>query len=335
MLEAGGFDESLKSTTDRDICIRLADLGSVRYGAVRRHLVHHYAERERPRLSTRGGNAKCDGLRRFFLKYRGRMSSEQKDAFLRRSREVFDCDPDVPIQVSPQNRPSPNTVLDDEHLQLVVGAITSPDAGRISGLLDSLVRRIECRDDVTLRVVLLENGTRDPASRRELRDVIDGFSGRGMDIALKTLEQQASDAMAGIFAATPERMSGRKSIALSRTMLQHYLFIEAKPRLGAVVWILDDDVVLDGLFTGTDGSVVRQDIDYVSEIKALKKTGACVALGEVTGDPPLPFLSCMRTQMVDLYHNLHQLAGLRPEEIYPEQAGRESTHTHEQPRLLL
>lgn len=318
LLEAGGFDESLKSTTDRDICIRLADLGSFRCGAVRRHLVHHYAETDRSRLSTRGGDAKRAGLRRFFLKYRGRMSSEQKDAFLRRSREMFDSDPDVPIQVSPQNRPSPKTVLDDEHLQLVVGAITSPDAGRISNLMDSLMRGIDCRDDVTLRVVLVENGTRDPASRRELRDVIDRFSGQGMDIALKTLEQQASDVMAGIFAATPERWSGRKSIALSRTMLQHYLYIEAKPRLGAVVWILDDDVVLDGLFMGTGSSVVRQHIDYAAEIKALKKAGVCVALGEVTGDPPLPFLSCMRTQMVDLYHNLHQLAGLRPEEMYPE-----------------
>lgn len=80
MLEAGVFDESLKITTDRDICIRLADLCSVRYGAVRRHLVHHYAEPDRSRLSTRSGAAKRAGLRRFFLKYRGRMSYEQEEA---------------------------------------------------------------------------------------------------------------------------------------------------------------------------------------------------------------------------------------------------------------
>ena len=29
-------------------------------------------------------------------------------------------------------------------------------------------------------------------------------------------------------------------------MLQHYLFLEAKPLPGSVVWILDDDVVLEG-----------------------------------------------------------------------------------------
>ena len=34
LLEAGGFDEALTSTTDRDICIRLADLGTIRYGGL-------------------------------------------------------------------------------------------------------------------------------------------------------------------------------------------------------------------------------------------------------------------------------------------------------------
>ena len=63
----------------------------------------------------------------------------------------------------------------------------------------------------------------------------------GLDITVKTLEKQAADVEAGVFAAMPEQLSGRKSIALSRTMLQHYLFMEAKPLAGAVVWILDDD----------------------------------------------------------------------------------------------
>ena len=39
LLEAGGFDEALTSTTDRDICIRLTDLGTVKFGAIEEHLV--------------------------------------------------------------------------------------------------------------------------------------------------------------------------------------------------------------------------------------------------------------------------------------------------------
>ena len=93
MLEAGGFDEGLRSTTDRDICIRLADLGTLRYGRIEDCLVQHYAESDRPRLSTPGSDSKCAGLRGFFRKYQARMNAEQKEAFIRRSMEVFDCDP--------------------------------------------------------------------------------------------------------------------------------------------------------------------------------------------------------------------------------------------------
>ena len=66
LLEAGGFDEALASTTDRDICIRLADLGSVRYAPLKEHLVHHFADNDRARLSTPGSEAKRTGLRYFF-----------------------------------------------------------------------------------------------------------------------------------------------------------------------------------------------------------------------------------------------------------------------------
>ena len=93
MLEAGGFDEGLRSTTDRDICIRLADLGTLRYGRIEDCLVQHYAESDRPRLSTPGSEAKCAGLRGFFRKYQGRMTAEQKEAFIHRSLVVFNCDP--------------------------------------------------------------------------------------------------------------------------------------------------------------------------------------------------------------------------------------------------
>ena len=108
LLEAGGFDEGLRSTTDRDICIRLADLGTIRYGRIENCLVQHYAESDRPRLSTPGSVAKCAGLRNFFRKYRARMTTEQKEAFVCRSLEVFGCDPtavettDAPTKPSPQ-----------------------------------------------------------------------------------------------------------------------------------------------------------------------------------------------------------------------------------------
>ena len=317
LLEAGGFDEALASTTDRDICIRLADLGAVEYGVVSEHLVNHHADNDRPRLSTPGGDAKRAGLRYFYRKYRGRMSGEQRAAFIERSRDLFDCDPTPESPFFPPAASVPDQPNVDHHLHLVVGSVTSPEVDRVANLMNSLVRKIHGRNDVTLKVVLLENGSHDTVSRDSLRETVSRASRQGLDVDVKTLEQQASDANDGVFSADKEQLSRRKSIALSRTMLQHYLFLEAKPRLGSVAWILDDDLVLEGLVYGPNGYVQNQDVDYVSAIQQLKETGAGVALCEVTGDPPLPVLSCIRTQLVDLYHNLHRLASMEPDAPFP------------------
>ena len=315
LLEAGGFDEALTSTTDRDICIRLADLGSVRYGALREDLVQHYADNDRPRLSTPGSDAKRVGLTYFFRKYRERMTDEQQGAFTERSRRLFDCDPTGSVIMPAPALPAPpvsEQSTSNTRLTLVVGAITSPDTGLVERLLNSLAEKVGGRKGVILRVVLLENGGHDTFSRQNLQDVVNQANKQGLDIAVMALEKQAADVEAGAFAATPEQLSGRKSIALSRTMLQHYLFIEAKPLPGAVVWILDDDVVLEGLSYGAGDSLETQDVDYVSEIRKWQDSRASIVLCEVTGDPPIPALSCIRIQLVDLYHNLQRLAAMSP-----------------------
>lgn len=89
LLAAGGFDEHLRSTTDRDLCIRIAELGFVRYGQVRGALADHYADAGRQRLSTRGSAAKLEGLNAFWAKYVARMTSEQRHAFSSRASQLF------------------------------------------------------------------------------------------------------------------------------------------------------------------------------------------------------------------------------------------------------
>ena len=69
LLEAGLFDESLPSCTDRDLCIRISELPGVRYGATAHPTVHHFACRSRPRLSTAHSPSRLRGLDRFFRKH--------------------------------------------------------------------------------------------------------------------------------------------------------------------------------------------------------------------------------------------------------------------------
>ena len=89
LLDAGRFDELLPSTTDRDLCIRLADLGYVRYGPVHQYLVHHFAEKSRDRLSTPGSDVKLRGLDIFYRKHRCRMNEGQRQEFRKRGSEKF------------------------------------------------------------------------------------------------------------------------------------------------------------------------------------------------------------------------------------------------------
>ena len=168
---------------------------------------------------------------------------------------------------APVRDSSYNCGADEGGLTLVVGAVTSPDTTRVSRLMRSLADRIGRRDDAALKVVLLENGGRDGASRAALRNAVARAVRQGLDVDLITLERQAADAAAGAFPSDGAQLTERKSIALSRTMLQRYLFLEAKPCPGAVAWILDDDVVLEGLGYGPDSSLQVQDADYVSAIK--------------------------------------------------------------------
>jgi len=102
MMMAGGFDEHLLSCTDRDLCIRLSELGNICYYNINEPLLNHYAESDRQRLSTPNSAAKTKGLEAFWLKYYGRMNDEQREAFLERAKSLFNWQPETAPQIVSQ-----------------------------------------------------------------------------------------------------------------------------------------------------------------------------------------------------------------------------------------
>ncbi len=86
-----GYDETLVSTTDRDVCIRLL-LSKVKYSILRNHLVHHDASYDPGRLSTPGSPYKKQGLSTFYCKYSSLMSSDQKSMFKERAKILFEVE---------------------------------------------------------------------------------------------------------------------------------------------------------------------------------------------------------------------------------------------------
>ena len=154
LLYAGGFDEELRSCTDRDLCIRLADLGGIRYGRLPLALVDHFADPCRPRLSLRGSAPKLEGLTAFWKKYFGRMNPDQRTAFAERASSLFDWHP-PPEPTTPVTP----TRKEAKKLALVLGLIADNEHPiEFLNLINALAK---CKDKnlVGLDVVLIERGS--------------------------------------------------------------------------------------------------------------------------------------------------------------------------------
>lgn len=151
LLAAGGFDEGLPSATDRDICIRIADLGSVRYARISAALVNHFADSDRIRLSTRGSATKLAGLTAFWRKYIGRMTIEERKGFLNRADALFGWRPPTDMVFDLQASGAPRRVL-------VLGLIA--DHWNPATLLEAARKLANWQTDTLggLDVVLLEKG---------------------------------------------------------------------------------------------------------------------------------------------------------------------------------
>ncbi|MBM3853630.1 MAG: glycosyltransferase family 2 protein, partial [Verrucomicrobia bacterium] len=321
ILEAGGFDESLPSCTDRDLCIRLADLGSVRYAALDVPSVRHHADSARPRLSSPTTDPKRRGLDRFWSKWRGRMSEAQRQACLDRSAAYFGWTPPpaiaeapaLPIGPSvPTREPTESERAHADDIALVVGVIADDGhSDQFARLLDDLLALQSFDQICCLDVVVLHNGGTTGSIERAVVE----YRGRGLALFLATENQQVADAKAGHFGAGFARPPGRAPIGPARTMLQSYVTRVANQRTGAIAWILDDDSRLDNRTDHGDGPPFTSLLASLSKMRAL---GADVVLGSVTGDPPIPPGSTVRTQLVDLYHNLAWLAGLDAEAPLPD-----------------
>ena len=342
MLEAGLFDEWLPSCTDRDLCIRIADLPGVLYGTTKRTTVRHYASGSLPRLSTPGQQAKNDGLTRFFAKYQGRMSADQRAAFKERAARLFgwhEAEPSerqqlpaaptsTPIDSSDTSPTSAPGTLPHVVLGVIADTTALADLKRLLGDLRNLAAQPELAG---FDAVVLENShVKNPNS--ELRDLAEGERKRGLHIHLVDRARHVEDARCGRVHDGGASEGGYLRIAPARTVLQSYLYAFAKRRPGAIVWIVDDDLRLDPLVASADGHFQRRPqplLRAFRKLQALRDSGdADVVIGRCTGAPPLPFAATVRTQMVDLVASLIWLAAQSPSAALPDRATENALLRH-------
>ena len=328
LLEAGMFDESLLSCTDRDLCIRLAELPGLRYGSTLEPTVHHFACESRERLSTPRCTARIQGLDGFHRKYRGRMSETQRVAFRARAGRYFGWaeaateDDKRPGNPPPSQPRPPAPAQAPPHL--IVGAIAdTAGLDRLGNLLADLRGLAEEPGLSGLDVLILENGA-GRTSDGALRDLVERERSDGLRIHLIDRVRHLEDATNGLVPDGGAGRGRRLPIAPARTVLQSYLYAFASNRPGSMVWIVDDDMRLDPLVIDKKGRLRRQSrklAPVLGELRRLHMAGDVdIAIGAYTGAPPLPSATTVRVQLVDLAASLQWLAALNPGSALPDRA---------------
>lgn len=325
LLEAGLFDESLSSCTDRDLLIRLLRISALDYRASGQVSVEHFACSDRDRLSTAGSPQRLAGLDAFFAKHRPHMSADEVLAAESRATRLFGWQPRITTQVAAPVDVAPALLAPDaapdagSDIHLVVGLIT--DRHRL-GALEGLIRDLLALQDAPglagLDVVVLENSVCAASGARSLEQAAHAWRAQGLRVHLITQEARLLAMQAGELAPSA---GGRLPIGPARTALQTYLHHFLQSRRGAVAWILDDDMRLDPL-VDIDGVRQQRRLPLLPYLARLRDQGVDIAIGNYTGAAPLPALSTLRVQMVDLLASLHWLATLPPAAALPDM----STH---------
>ncbi|MCH8270143.1 MAG: glycosyltransferase [Planctomycetes bacterium] len=322
LLKAGCFDEHLPSCTDRDMCIRLADLPDLRFGRVEDYTVHHFADPRSDRLSAPGSRPKLEGLTRFWGKYADRFDHGAREEFAKRAHDLFGWALPKAQAVAAV---IPNLSEPPRPLSLVVGFVTDAMVPvHVCELLEDLASLASRPGVARLKVVVVENGPLPANGERSLHALISDFTTQGLDIDLITIERQREDWERGQLIDTTDPTKQRNPIAVSRTVLNTYVARAAAGFPCAWAWILDDDKRLNCTVDHGDGTVTDRPSPDLAVLCALQDSGVDVVIGPDTDAAPLPFTATLRVQLLDLQHHLRVLAASQPGSEWPDRGATDA-----------
>lgn len=294
LLRAGGFDESLASTTDRDVMIRLIEANSLSIASTSTWTVHHDA-RDSGRISDAGGERKKRGLSRFLEKHRGRMTDDQYQAFIERSLCVFGVSIDDAHVVHGHDTPSTMS-REPLHATPFTGVLTVGWTTNVPGRSKQILQGLKTMQggmSCHLRavVVLREEAQADAAGLRNEVNI---------EVVIRTDKEMQLAADVGRFGPWFEQADRRCGIAWGRSCVHRAILRASQRDLDGAAWIIDDDIELSSIAWG-NGRFREVDVDLGVVVGTLRKQNVMVGVGAITGAPPLPAWSSVRTQLIDAH----------------------------------
>lgn len=290
LMKAGGFDEALNATVDRDIFVRIFQLNPS-YLIVEKHLVFLYVENDRMRV-TNNKTIKVESYQLFYYKYSHLMSKRVKKQFLNRAETYFNIEENViisPYSSSLNYQTYPLTFQEKKDYPFIIGFI----AGEKPLALRIIHAIIEKRIAVD-RLIVINN----LSENENFDDTIHWLQEHNIKVLFIKQEVWKLNLENGYYGSSFSKFPAIDSIPLGRTILQHHLYTETLDLKNPVYWIIDDDITFESIQTDQNG----QSVDIFNIINQYKDK-ADALIGGVSQDPPLPTLSCIRGQLVDLMYS--------------------------------
>lgn len=302
VLLAGGYDENLPSTTDRDLCLRVMALGNIKITKLKRYMVHYLAY-GRGRLSESGSEKKCRGLERFYNKYSPFMDDDTLKLFLERAKGYFNCNPEYVLETPGEDATTELMANREEaRIELIIGVILSEQT-YFRNLVSDIIELHNITDSVAALVVSDNVGLTEDI----IQENRDNLAGAGIKLRVIDSDEAMKSADRGDLGYYYTEEKNRKGISFGRTVLHRYVYLESMEYQDPVAWIIDDDVSLQNIYWGTLNRSIDKK-DFVGHLNRWRKEGISIVVGKVGGDPPVPIMSTSRTQMLDLYYNFKALA---------------------------
>lgn len=288
LLKAGCFDEFCISNIDRDLFIRLFQLTPT-YKVVHQHLVTHNTDNDRPRI-TNNANIREKSFQYFYYKYAAFMSEETKQAYFDWAENLFGIE-----QSKIQNRIVTKSHFFQKEIcfdrkgndfQFIIGFIADNDE-----IATRAVRQIIEKIPVDL-VLIIDNSNHN----QQLNNTQALLLQSNLPFKIVSHDEWNTNLTTGYYSEYFKKFNSINSIPLGRTILHHHLYDATTHFEKPVFWIIDDDIDFNAISTSEESFSL---FDLINE--HLSRTDAII--GGISNDPPIPALSCIRTQLVDFVYS--------------------------------
>lgn len=313
-LEAGGFDESLYSCTDRDFCIRLFERPNHQWTSIQEHLVNHDA-RGSGRISDFGSPRKLQGLQRFSVKHQYRMDDATWEKFLLVADERFGFNIDY---TSPDNDKETEDKRDDsiverldkieigESFDLTI-AVTIGELGLVKDFANHVVEISSLWPGKLRLVVCLHK-----LSNRDIDSILAPLKISGIEVITHGEKYGRKLADKGLLGPWFISEKNRHGASWGRCVLHRAALDSVLDDRRPAIWIVDDDMSLcEGIWSFERRNTEAGIDSLLAAISFMHNRGIDVGVGHIIGDPPLPTAFTQRTQFLDLYYG--QLMRENPE----------------------